>query len=103
MRGTDAMADALLNPDNHKLYGHSDPKMARVQSDNIRWWLSKRRPKEFGDRIEINHHLTADKAIVQALTAARNRVADALPPADDVIDAQFEPSEEELLAKMGLA
>lgn len=102
-RGTDAMADALLNPDNHALYGHSDAKMAKVQSDNIKWFLSKRRPKDFGDRIEVNHHLTADKAITQALLAARNRV----PLLEDVEEADFidvtpEPSDEELMAELGL-
>lgn len=84
-RGYDAMAEALLEPDNHAIYGHSDPKMAKVQSDNIKFFLERRDAKRYGQRVEVNHHLTADKAITQALLAARQR---ALPPpsSEDIID-----------------
>lgn len=98
MRGTDAMADALLNPDNHALYGHSDAKMARVQSENIKWFLSKRRPKDFGDKIEVTHNITADKAIIQALSSAKQRLI-----SGGVIDAEFEPDDQQLMIEMGLA
>jgi hypothetical protein len=103
-RGYDALADALLSPDNHHLYGQSDAKMAKVVSDNIKWFLERKDSKRYGQRVEINHHLSADKAITQALLAARNRVA--LPEPDDAIDASFsvvEQTEEEMLAEMGLA
>jgi len=69
----DAMADALLNPDNHDIYGHSDPKMAKVQSDNMKWFLDKKDRKRYGERVTVDHNLTADKAIVAALTAGRQR------------------------------
>ena len=82
-RGYDAMADALVNIDNHKIHGQSDAKMAKVISDNIKWLLSKRRFKDYGDKVEVRHELTMDKHIVAALDAARNRVA--LP--SPVIDA----------------
>lgn len=81
-RGYDAMAEALLSPDNHAIYGHSDPKMAKVQSDNIKFFLERRDAKRYGQRVEVNHTLTADKAITQALAAARMRTL----PAPDVID-----------------
>lgn len=74
-RGYDAMADALVNIDNHRVHGQSDPKMAKVISDNIKWLLSKRKHKEYGDRVEINHTMTMDAAITSALEAARNRTA----------------------------
>lgn len=107
-RGSDAMADALLAPDNHHLYGHGDSKMAKVQSDNLKWFLSKRDPKRFGDRIEVNHHITADKAITQALNAARNRTMQASLAAPESIDAEFmeiedEEDDEALMAELGLA
>lgn len=100
-RGYDAMADALLRIDNHGIYGCSDPKMAKVISDNIKWLLSKRKSKEYGERITINHNLTADKAITDALTAGKNR---ALLAQENVVDAVFEEvreqSEEEILAEI---
>lgn len=74
-RGGDAMADALLQIDTHKLYGQSDPKMAKVMSDNIKWLLSKRKQKQYGDKLEVTHNITADKAITDALIAGRNRAA----------------------------
>lgn len=99
-RGTDAMADALLNPDNHSLYGHSDAKMAKVQSDNIKWLLSKRRPKDFGDRIEVNHTITADKAITQALLAARNRVPLVDMGEAEVVENYVDKTEADILAEI---
>jgi len=83
-RGADAMADALVSIDNHGLYGHTNPQMAKVISDNIKWVLSKRRPKDFGDRIEVNHNITADRAITDALLAGRRRAA--IANEEDIID-----------------
>lgn len=73
-RSYDAMADALINIDNHKIHGQSDAKMAKVISDNIKWVLAKRRPKDFGERIEIKHEHTVDIAITSRLNAARQRL-----------------------------
>lgn len=80
-RGNDAMADALINIDNHAIHGQSDAKMAKVISDNIKWVLSKRDGKRFGEKIEVKHEITMDRAIVSALEAARTRVP--------VIDADY--------------
>lgn len=80
-RGNDAMADALVNIDNHKIHGQSDAKMAKVISDNIKWVLGKRDSKRFGEKIEVKHEITMDRAIVSALEHARNRVP--------VIDAEY--------------
>lgn len=97
-RGYDAMAEALLSPDNHRLYGHSDPKMAKVQSDNIKFFLERRYAKRYGQKVEVSHTLTADKAITQALAAARQRV---LPAPSDVIDlTPIEQSDDEILAEI---
>lgn len=100
-RGGDAMADALLNIDNHHIYHQSDPKMAKVISDNIKWHLSKRKAKKYGDKIEVNVNVTADRAIVDALNAGRQRAALAYAP--DYIDGEFttiEQTDEELMRQM---
>lgn len=93
-RSYDAMAEALVDIDNHRIHGRSDPKMAAVVSKNIMFLLSKRKPKEYGERITVDHNVTMDKAIVDALTAGKRRASEAL-----TIDATFEslpsPSEEE--------
>lgn len=88
-RGYDAMSEALLEPDNHMIYGHGDAKMAKVQSDNIKWFLSKKRPKEYGDRVQVDVNITADKAITDALLAGRNRALNQLnaPTIEDAVYA----------------
>lgn len=103
-RGYDAMADALLRIDNHAIYGQSDAKMAKVISDNIKWLLSKRKQKEYGDRLEVTHNITADRAITAALAAGRQRVTQAMIEGPTV-DVEFsvveaEPSEEQILAEI---
>ena len=87
-RGHDALADALINIDNHRVHGQSDPKMAKVISENIKWYLGKKDNKRFGDKVEVQHSLTLDRTIVDVLAAARYRVA-ALAPPTDVVDAEF--------------
>jgi hypothetical protein len=47
--------------------------MARVISDNIKWLLEKRKPKEYGQRVDVNVNLSADNAIVEALARGRDR------------------------------
>lgn len=105
-RSYDAMAEALVDIDNHAVHGQSDPKMAKVISDNIKWLLSKRRSKEYGERITVDHTITADKAITDALAAGRRRAAmtiDAeytdVTPAG-IIGHVVEQSEDALLAEL---
>lgn len=95
-RGHDALADALINIDNDRVHGRSDPKMAKVISDNIKWVLSKRDQKRFGDKIEVKHEITMDRAIVSALENARERVRQI--PKGDVIDVEVVDDEAELRA-----
>lgn len=95
---SDAMADALINIDNHVVHGHSDPKMAKVISDNIKWVLSKRRPKEYGDRVQVDHSVTVDVAITTALDAARRR----LPQIEkqEVVDAEVVEDDETIMQRL---
>lgn len=98
-RGADAMADALLDPDGDGVYGRTDPKMAKIMSENIKFVLGKRFSKKYGDKLEVTHNITADRAIIDALNAGKNRAA--MLDYDDVIDVQAIPmSEEEEIARM---
>ena len=104
-RGYDAMADSLLEIDNHKVYGQSDPKMAKIISDNIKFFLSKKRPKEYGDRVQVDVNITADKAITDALMAGKKRAAlpyvevdGAFIDVTPVVDASDEAIMQEMLA-----
>ena len=93
-RGHGALADALINIDNHRIHGQTDPKMAKVVSENIKWFLAKKDTKRFGDKVEIQHSVTLDRAIVDVLTAARSRAA-ALPSPNNVVDAEYKVLEED--------
>jgi hypothetical protein len=81
-RGSDALVDALIDVDTHRIYGHTDSKMAKVQSDNIKWVLAKRDPERFGERIQVKHDVSLDRVITDVLMAAKQRSAPSLPPPD---------------------
>lgn len=72
-RGYDTLADILLEIDSHHLYGSSDPKQQKVMSDNIKWLLSRRRPQQYGERVIVENKITADKAIIDALSRGAER------------------------------
>lgn len=108
-RGADAMADALVAIDNHKIYGRSDPKMAKVYSDNIKWLLSKRKQKVYGDKLEVTHNITADKAIIDALNAGRERaslarqettIIDVEPTRPEYVLLEFASEDEAIMAEL---
>lgn len=75
VRGYDRMADKLLDPFGDKLYGDSDPKRAKLVSDNMKWLLARRRPDQYSERVKIEHTVTADRAIIEALERGRERVS----------------------------
>lgn len=84
-RGYDALADVLLDIDSNQRFGSSDPKIMRVKSDNIKWYLSKRDQTRYGEKVVVENKITADRAIVEALSRGKQRVLEAAKPA--VIDA----------------
>lgn len=49
-----------------------DTTAARIQSENIKWIASKRKPKDYGDNINVNHVHNID--LSQVLAAAEGRV-----------------------------
>jgi len=81
-RGHDALADVLLDIDNHPYYGTNDPKAQRVLSENIKWFLSRKRPAQYGDKMLVTHNITMDRVIVDALTRGAER-------AGNIIDAEY--------------
>jgi hypothetical protein len=65
--GLETRADKLLT-------AHAeidDPQRARVYSDNLKWLLSKRLTRRYGDRLDLNVQTTGELAA--ALMAARAR------------------------------
>jgi len=99
-RGYDSMADMLLKIDRMGPYAQSDSKMAKVISDNIKWLLSKRKQKTYGDKVEVTHNLTADKAITDALNAGRQRALQGAGLSGTVVDAVFEEVEDDIMASL---
>lgn len=77
--GYDVLAEALVNIDNDARHGRSDPKMAKVISDNIKWLLEKRKPKEYGQKVQVDVNVTADRAVTDALSRAKQRAQGMLP------------------------
>ena len=69
----DAMAEALPRIDIHPVYGRTDPKMANVVSGNIKWLLERRRQKSYGAKSTIEHQITADREVIDALNQAKAR------------------------------
>ncbi len=101
-RGYDAMADMLLIIDSEKagIYSQSDPKMAKVISENIKWLLTRRRQKQYGDRMVVEHNLTADRAITDALAAGRNRLLNANRDVPAIIDVTPVESDDDIMSSI---
>lgn len=99
-RSYDAMADALLSinlpydPVTAKpnRYADSNPQMAKVISENIKWVLSKRDIKRFGERIEVKHEITMDRAITGMLDRAKQRAQ-----TGEVIEVEYEETPMKLI------
>lgn len=68
--GYDMLAETMINIDQI----HSDPKMAAVISKNIQWYLARKEPKTYGDRVSVDVTVSADRTIIAALQAAKARV-----------------------------
>jgi len=89
--GMDTLADVLLRITTDEEYGSSDPKIMKIMSENIKWYLSRKRPTQYGDRMLVEHKLTADRVIVDALTRAKDRAEGRLiENKSGVVDAVYE-------------
>ena len=56
----DADADAVADVGRRVLSGELDPQAARVAIDALKWTAGKRRPKKYGDRLDLNHSGSID-------------------------------------------
>jgi hypothetical protein len=69
----DQMAEALPQIYDHPIYGTNDPKMAGVVSANIKWLLARRRRDAYGEHSTVEHKITADREVLDALQKAKAR------------------------------
>lgn len=69
----DTMAEALPNIFTQKTYEVNDAKEAGVVSANIKWLLERRRQKAYGAHSVIEHKITADREVLDALQRAKAR------------------------------
>lgn len=68
---THALADELLDiPDTYE-----DVARAKLKSDNIKWLISRRNRKSYGDKLEVDVHHNID--LRSALDSANERVKNA--------------------------
>lgn len=115
--GSEVLADMLLHIDQE----HSDPRFARIISDNIKWLLERRKPDKYGQRVQVSMENNATKTMMEILDKAIDRIPVARAPVgsrfvdvtfEDVIDkktpsavaptALSPPNETDLLKEMGL-
>jgi len=80
--GFELLADSLLTIDEEI----TDVQRAKLKSDNIKWILSKRHARRYGDRIDVNITETID--ITAALDEAKRRVLQPICNPTEVIDVQ---------------
>ena len=64
----EAMADALLTLHDK----HINPAMAKVESDNRKWWLGIQDRQRFGTKVEVSN--AADAGLIDVLKAAISRI-----------------------------
>lgn len=92
----DAMADYLVDPFAHEIYGYTDAAKAALVSRNMQWLLQRRAPQKYGDKssIEVTHR--ADDTLIAAMEAGRLRALALKAPAVEIVDAEFsEPMDPE--------
>lgn len=100
-RGYDTLADILLEINTHHYYAAGDAKMANVLSSNIKWYLSKKQPKKYGEKITVENIYTLDRTITDALARARDRATgvQALEHlTQEIIDVPFQVVEDKVAA-----
>lgn len=81
-QGLHAMADSLIDIADQ----YADPIKARLKSDNIKWFLSKRLHRVYGDKLDVN--IEQSVSIQAALDAANQRVLRPIRDLENVQDAQ---------------
>jgi hypothetical protein len=69
----DRMAEALPRIFDDEQFGRHDPKEAGVVSSNIKWLLERKRKDAFGAHSVVEHKITADREVLDALQRAKAR------------------------------
>lgn len=89
--GADTMADALVSiTDPDSPYYEADDKKAKNVSDNIKWVLSRRFNKKYGERVEIKQEVTVSHVITSQLEQARLRSIGAIEEQrTDFVEADY--------------
>lgn len=84
-RGHDALADSLvvmfspvLPSGNKNPFVQTDPRNAKILSENIKWLLEKRDSKRFGQKTTVEHNVKLDRTILEQLHLGKQRAADAV-------------------------
>lgn len=81
-QGLHALADSLIDlPDQY-----ADPIKARLKSENIKWFLSKRMHRVYGDKLDVN--IEQSVSIQAALDAANQRVLRPIRDLENVQEAE---------------
>jgi len=93
-RSYDTMADLLLNPFDNRVFGDTDVKKIRIISENIKWYLSRKRPTQYGDKSIVEHQITADRAIIDAMQQGKQRVINSVVTdvAYTVVEKETQPA-----------
>jgi hypothetical protein len=101
----DLMAEALPRIYDHHIYGVQRDSQASVVSGNIKWLLERRRQKSYGAHSVVEHTITADREVLDALQRAKARaqgvIIDAvvndtvllIPDQSDIIDISVNSDE----------
>lgn len=92
-RGIDTLADILLDINGHHHYGTTDVAKQKVISDNIKWYISRKRPKQYGDRVVVENTFTMDRVVLDALERGKQRAL-----AGRVLDAVAEEVTEAVMS-----
>jgi hypothetical protein len=69
----DLMAEALPRIYDHHIYGVARDSQASVVSGNIKWLLERRRRLSYGTHSVVEHTITADREVLDALQRAKAR------------------------------
>jgi len=90
----DRMAEALPKIFDHPVYGVDDAKQASVISSNIKWLLERRRQKQYGSHSVIEHTITADRQVLDALQRAKARAQGTIIEAvvEEVLELPVSPA-----------
>lgn len=80
------IAENLLSPEEWVKAGAKDSKEAALWSKNVQWFLSKRRPDKYGDKITIENKVTVQNVILSRLESGLKRIQ--IEDESNIIDAE---------------